>query len=407
MAVITAGNQPRIGLAEQLRSAGAAIVHGAREFVRLAWATKTGRIGLPIVAIHLTLALFGSLLAPQSPTDINTFLVEGEAAIERAEGSLGKAGNLEYLNYKQTGLLPEDPNKLALVQFFQSQVSALDGSGIVDVDRARANLARLELEWTEDQKSYVDSQREQIRQHESPSWGFWLGTDQFGRDVLSRVMSGATSIIAVSLVGTLLGVAVGTAIGMSSGYKGGKIDDVVMRVMDGLMSFPSLLLALLVLATLGSRAAPIEAMASLWDETLVIITIAVVHTPRVARIMRSVTLSVKEMEFVQSARLRGETAPYIVFREILPNTLPTLAVEMSVRLSYAVLLVSSLGFLGMGVQPPSPDWGLMIAQNRQFLYAAPWVTLTPVFAVASLVVGVNLLVDGIKQARGLPQQESA
>ena len=111
------------------------------------------------------------------------------------------------------------------------------------------------------------------------------------------------------------------------------------------------------------------------------------------------------MEFVQNAKLRGEGSAYIVFQEILPNTLPTLAVEMSVRLSYAVLLVSSLGFLGMGVQPPSPDWGLMISQSRQFLFSAPWAALAPVVAVATLVVGVNLLADGIKQARGLPQRE--
>jgi peptide/nickel transport system permease protein len=323
MAVETAGNAPRDGITETLRSVGAGIARGAREFFRLAWATRTGRIGLPLVGIHAILALVGPLLAPYPATQFN-----------------------------------------------------YDAAG-------------------------------EIKQFLGPSWEFWLGTDQFGRDVLSRVMSGATSLIGISLAGAVLGVAAGTAIGMSSGYKGGKTDDVVMRIMDGMMSFPSLLLALLVLATLGSRTAPFEFIDSLWDESLVVITIAIVNTPRVARVMRSVTLSIKEMEFVQSARLRGESSPYIVFREILPNTLPTLAVEMSVRLSYAVLLVSSLGFLGMGVQPPSPDWGLMIAQSRQFLYSAPWVALSPIVAVASLVVGVNLLVDGIKQAGSLPQRESA
>jgi peptide/nickel transport system permease protein len=118
-----------------------------------------------------------------------------------------------------------------------------------------------------------------------------------------------------------------------------------------------------------------------------------------------VTLSLKELEFVQSARLRGESAYYIVFREILPNTVPVLVVELSVRLSYAILTVSSLGFLGMGVQPPSSDWGLMISQSRQFLTSAPWVALAPAGAVASLVVGVNLLADGIRQASGLPQDK--
>ncbi len=318
MATIAVGSVSRNSVGAWLRSTALGLRHAGSEFLRYAWATKTGKVGLSIVAVHLVLALFGPFIAPHSATAQDT-----------------------------------------------------------------------------------------TKQFLGPSLEFWLGTDQFGRDVLSRVMSGATSLIGMSLLGATLGVGAGTAIGMISGYKGGKVDDFVMRIMDGMMSFPSLLLALLIIATLGARAAPVEWMESLWDESLVVFTIAVVNTPRVARVMRSVTLSTKEAEYVQSARLRGESSSYIVFREILPNTFPTLAVELSVRLSYAVLLVSSLGFLGMGVQPPSPDWGLMISQNRLFLFSAPWAALAPVVAVASLVVGVNLLVDGIKQARGLPQQEAS
>ena len=239
-----------------------------------------------------------------------------------------------------------------------------------------------------------------------PSWQFLLGTDQFGRDILSRVMSGATTLIVVSVAGAALGIALGTAVGMSSGYRGGRIDEVVMRVMDGLMSFPSLLLALLVMAMLANRPAPIEALQSNWQNILIVITIAVVTFPRVSRVIRSVTLSLKTLEFVQSARLRGERSWYIIFREILPNTLPVLGVEASVRLSYAILTISSLGFLGLGVQPPSPDWGLMLAQSRQFLGQAPWVALAPAGAIASLVVGVNLVTDGVKQASGLPREET-
>jgi len=125
----------------------------------------------------------------------------------------------------------------------------------------------------------------------------------------------------------------------------------------------------------------------------------------VARVVRSVTLTLKELEFVQSARLRGEPALYIIFREILPNTMSVLGVELSVRLSYSILTVASLGFLGLGVQPPSPDWGLMISQSRGFLNIAPWVALAPAGAVASLVVGVNLLTDSIRQASGLPLED--
>ena len=322
MAAITFDNVRGRGPVDLVRSTAVSIRRGSGAFLRLAWATKTGRVGLVLASVHVVLALVGPFLAPYSATDFN---------------------------YYESGA---------------------------------------------------------IKQFVGPSGEFWLGSDQFGRDVLSRVMSGATSLIAMSVAGAALGVGVGTAIGMSSGYKGGKVDDVVMRIMDGLMSFPSLLLALLVVATLGARQAPTAFLDGVWDETLVVLTIAIVNTPRVARVMRSVTLSVKEAEFVQNAKLRGESAAYIVFQEILPNTLPTLAVEMSVRLSYAVLLVSSLGFLGMGVQPPSPDWGLMISQSRQFLFSAPWVAIAPIIAVASLVVGVNLLADGIKQARGLPQKEA-
>ncbi|MCL0044438.1 ABC transporter permease [Dehalococcoidia bacterium] len=233
----------------------------------------------------------------------------------------------------------------------------------------------------------------ELQQLLPPSPQFLLGTDQFGRDILSRVMSGATSLIIVSALGAFVGIALGAAVGMSSAYKGGNVDNLVMRILDGLMSFPSLLLALLVITTLGPSSVNIVA------------TVAIVTVPRVARVMRSITLTLKELDFVQNARLRGESTGYIVFRELLPNTLPVLGVELSVRLSYSILIVSSLGFLGMGVQPPSPDWGLMISQNAKFLSFAPWVALAPAAAVASLVVGVNLLTDGIKQASGLPREE--
>ncbi len=227
----------------------------------------------------------------------------------------------------------------------------------------------------------------------SPSGQFWMGTDQYGRDILSRVLTGATSLITTAASGAALGIVLGAAVGISSGYKGGKIDEVVMRIMDGLMSFPSLLLVLLVLFTLGPSRVNIAA------------TIGFVNMPRIARVVRSTTLSLKTMEFIQSAHLRGESTAYIIFREILPNVLPVLGVEASVRLSYAVLSVASLGFLGLGIQPPSSDWGLMISQGRKFLVSAPWIVLAPMAAVASLVVGVNLLADGIKQAGRMAREE--
>ena len=237
-----------------------------------------------------------------------------------------------------------------------------------------------------------------------PSSLYWLGTDQYGRDVFSRVLSGAGSLISIALTGALLGIFLGTVVGMASGYRGGWVDEVVMRIMDGLMAFPSLLLALLVLSTMGNRPAPWTWLQPYWEAVLIVATVGAVFMPAVARVMRSVTLKAKTQEFVMNARLRGESGAHIVFREILPNAIPVLAVELSVRLSYSILIVSSLGFLGLGVQPPSPDWGLMISESRQFIAAAPWMTLAPAGAVASLVVGVNLLTDGINQASALPRE---
>ncbi len=238
-----------------------------------------------------------------------------------------------------------------------------------------------------------------------PSADHLLGTDKFGRDVLSRVMTGARSIIWISLVGTALGIALGTTVGMTAGYIGGKTDQLIMRGVDVLLSFPSLLLALLVI-NIGVQRLTID----LWpskESWLVILTIGIAFLPVVSRVIRSATLAVKPLEFVQSARLRGEPAFYIIFREILPNIIPVVAVEASIRISFALLLTASLGFLGLGVQPPSPDWGLMVSEARTNLAAAPWVALAPALAMGSLVVGVNLLADGIRQSLRLPLSREA
>ena len=378
------GNNPLSAVGAELARA----LRAVRAGLRLSLRTMAGRIGLPLVLLHVILALFGSWLAPYSPTAFQSYPVEGAEAVEEAQS------DPNFISYSTTGRMPNDPTRLALIQFYESQISAVDEAGVLDLDRARANLAEVEAGWTDDQKAYVDKQREQLHQLEGPSRKFWFGTDQFGRDIMSRVMSGARSLIRVSVAGAVLGIILGTAVGMSSGFLGGRRDEVIMRIMDGLMSFPSLLIALLVLNSLGPSGVNIAG------------TIGVVFVAPVSRVMRSVTLSVKSLEFVESARLRGEPTAYITFREILPNAVPVLAVEASVRFSYAILLVASLGFLGLGVQPPSPDWGLMISESRRFIVAAPWVAIAPAAAVATLVIGVNLLADGIRQARELPVKEA-
>lgn len=238
-----------------------------------------------------------------------------------------------------------------------------------------------------------------------PSLDHLLGTDKFGRDVLSRVMSGARSIIWISVVGTALGIALGTTVGMTAGYIGGKTDQFIMRGVDVLLALPGLLLALLVI-NIGAQRLTLD----LWpskESWLVILTIGVAFMPVVSRVIRSATLAVKPLEFVQSARLRGESAYYIIFQEILPNIIPVVAVEATIRLSFALLLTASLGFLGLGVQPPTPDWGLMVSEASENLATAPWAALAPAMAMGTLVVGVNLLADGIRQSVRLPLSREA
>lgn len=222
--------------------------------------------------------------------------------------------------------------------------------------------------------------------HGAPSLAHPFGTDAFGRDVFSRVLNGARGTILVAVGATTVGVTCGVFVGLVTGYYRGWVDEVIMRIVDGLMSFPSLLLALLIVTTLGSSG---------WN---VLLAIGLVFTPRVARIVRAAALSVRGQEFVEAARLRGESGLYIMLREILPNVSAPTTVEAAIRLSYAILLTTSLSFLGLGAQPPSPDWGLMVAESRENISIAPWALVFPSLAISFLVVGANLLADGIRDA---------
>lgn len=220
---------------------------------------------------------------------------------------------------------------------------------------------------------------------EAPSLRHPFGTDQFGRDILSRIIVGTRNVFVLGGLGTLLAAIIGTAIGLASGYIGGLPDEVVMRLLDVLLSFPALLLALVLLSTVGPSNANL------------VLVITILYVPMIARVVRSMVLDLKTKEFVEAARVRGERRGYLLFREILPNSLPPLLVEISMRFSYSIFLVASLGFLGLGVQPPSPDWGLQINEARNFFAIARWTLLFPAGVIALLVVSTNLMSDGLRQ----------
>lgn len=225
---------------------------------------------------------------------------------------------------------------------------------------------------------------------EGPSPSHLMGTDNFGRDVFSRVLVGAREVFFLGGVGTLLAAAIGTALGLLSGYAGRLWDEAVMRVLDVLLAFPALLLAMVLLATVGP------------SKLNLILVITVLYIPMFARIARSMVLDLRTREFVEAARLRGESRAYILFREMLPNAVPPLLVEASIRFAYSIFLVASLGFLGLGVQPPSPDWGRQVNEARTFFDVAPWMLLFPAAAISLLVISTSLMADGLRHVFSPP-----
>lgn len=220
-----------------------------------------------------------------------------------------------------------------------------------------------------------------------PSSEHWLGTDDLGRDMLSRILAGARRVITVSVSATVLGTILGTAIGLVIGYFGGIVDDAISRVLDAFLSIPLVVTGMLALAALGPN-------------TLgVIIVIGLVFTPIIAKTVRAAVLGERQLDYVTAAQLRRENSLYILFVEILPNVLSVVIVEFTVRLGYAIFTVLTLGYLGFGVDPSVPDWGQTIFQNYGFLTGNVWwPVLFPALAIASLVVAVNLLADAISQA---------
>ncbi|HVO91025.1 MAG TPA: ABC transporter permease [Casimicrobiaceae bacterium] len=218
-----------------------------------------------------------------------------------------------------------------------------------------------------------------------PSLEHWFGTDEYGRDVLSRTLIGARPTLLMGFGATALSLLVGVPLGLMAGYRRGRIDETIMRAMDVLMSFPPILLGLLVLAV----TAP-----ALWKAML---AVGIVYVPSIVRLARSVTLEIAQEEFILAAQARGDSALRILWAEILPNAWPPIAVEGSLRVTFAILLGAALSFLGLGAQPPSSDWGLMISEARAFIEKAPWITLAPGLLMCITVIAVNLLGDGLRE----------
>lgn len=217
-----------------------------------------------------------------------------------------------------------------------------------------------------------------------PSAAFPLGTDWFGRDLLSRVMVGAQSTVLLALLATVIATVIGALVGIVSGYLGGWVDEVIMRLVDAVMAIPGLLFALLIISALGSSA--INA----------VIAIGIAFAPGMARISRSVTLQVRALDYVAAARSRGEGAGWIVLAEILPNVAAPIIVEATIRVAFAIMTLATLSFLGLGAQPPSPEWGLMIAEGREHMFRSPWPIIVPGAAIALVAIGFNLLGDGLR-----------
>ncbi|GAB4255907.1 ABC transporter permease [Deferrisoma sp.] len=249
---------------------------------------------------------------------------------------------------------------------------------------------------------YTPTEQDWRAPNQGPSATHLLGTDELGRDLWTRLIYGARVVLVylpvtdtfwlpggTALWGVFAALAIGSVLGLWAGYKGGWVDEIVMRLLDAMMAIPVILLYLIIVAAIGASAVNI------------VIAIAIVGVPGIARLVRSLTLDLRTREFVRAAETRGESTAYILFVEILPNARGPILVDAMLRVGYAIFAMGTLGFLGLGLPPPSPDWGSMVAKGRQFILAgSPWQALWPSLAIASLVVGLNLLADGLREESG-------
>ncbi len=219
----------------------------------------------------------------------------------------------------------------------------------------------------------------------SPSPEHPLGTDDQGRDLWARLAHGSRIILILAPLSVLCAMAIGITLGLVAGYFGGLVDEVVMRILDTMMAFPTILLYLIIIASVGASA------------TNVVIAITIAGAPGIARLVRSLTLDIRTRDYIAAAKLRGENPFYVMFVEILPNASGPIMVDAMLRVGYAAFAIGTLGFLGLGLPPPSPDWGSMVSRGRRYIWTNPWAVLWPSLAISSLVVGLNLFADGLRE----------
>lgn len=231
---------------------------------------------------------------------------------------------------------------------------------------------------------YDYSYQDLVNRLQTPSLKHLLGTDELGRDVFSRLLYGARLSLIIGFFPTAISMAIGIVLGLFAGYYGGKVDYVIMRLCDIVLAFPSLLLAMVVMYTLG---------ASMMN---IFIALALINWAGVARVVRSETLSLKESEYVEAAHSIGVRNSVIMVRHILPNCVPSLIVLFTMNVPSSILSESSLSFLGIGAQPPTASWGLMVTAGKQFLFTQPWISLSPAVAIMIIVLAFNFLGDGLR-----------
>jgi peptide/nickel transport system permease protein len=219
----------------------------------------------------------------------------------------------------------------------------------------------------------------------SPTAVNWLGTDNQGRDILSRIIWGSRTVLAVAPLAVVIAYAIGCFLGLLAGYYRGWVDQVINRIADIILSFPAIILYIIVIMRLGPSALNI------------VMAVVFIATPQIVRIVRGMTLELREHDYVAAAKMRGESPLYIMFAEILPNARGPLIVDACLRMGYTTITIGVLGFLGLGLPPPDPDWGGMVKDTYAMMTIYPHMSLFPALAISSLVVGFSLLADGIRE----------